>query len=155
MEMLKQRARVFLVHVPYRGGAPALNDLMGGQVDMMFINQDVLLGTAGMGQLMPLAISSTRRHQRLPMLPTIAESGFPGFEAMAWSGLSAPRGTPAFIVERLHDAVVDALQGPLKQKLEALGLQVVGSTPAQYTTLVGSEAAKWARVIQAAGIKAD
>jgi tripartite-type tricarboxylate transporter receptor subunit TctC len=155
MELLKQRARIFLVHVPYRGGAPALNDLMGGQVDLMFINQDVLLGTGSAGKLMPLAISSSRRHHRLPMLPTVSESGFPGFEAMAWSGLSAPYGTPASIVERLHAAAVAALQGPLKGKLEALGLQVVGSTPSQYTTFMISEVAKWARVIQAAGIKAD
>lgn len=153
MEMLKQRAEVVLLHVPYRGGAPALNDLLAGQVDLMFINQDAVITHARSGQLLPLAITSKTRNPLFPKLPTVAESGFPGFEATAWAGLSAPLGTPAPVIGRLHAAAIQALQGPMKAKQEAIGTQIVGSTPAQYTAFIRAETDKWARVIKAAGIK--
>lgn len=155
MEMLEQRAQIHLVHVPYRGGAPALNDLLGGQVDLMFINQDAVISHIQSGQLVPLGITSGQRNPLFPNLPTVAESGFNGFEATAWAGLSAPRGTPALVIERLHAAATKALQGPLKAKQEEIGAQVVGSTPSQYTAFVRAETDKWARVIKAAGIKPD
>lgn len=155
LELLRQRAGISVLHVPYRGGAPALNDLLAGQVDAMFINQDAAIPYARTGHLIPLAITSAARIPAFPDLPTVAESGFPGFEATAWAGLSAPRGTPDVVVKRLYDAAMKALRGPLRAKQEALGAQVVGSTPAQYTTFVRSETEKWAKVIQTAGIHID
>lgn len=155
MEMLKQRARISVVHVPYRGGMPALNDLLGGQVDLMFINQDAVIGYARAGQLVPLAITSSSRNPLFPNVPTVAESGFPGFEMTAWAGLSAPRGTPLAVVDRIRAAALAALFGPAKAKQEAQGAQVVGSTPQQYTAFIRAETDKWAQVIKAAGIKPD
>ncbi|CAN7774734.1 tripartite tricarboxylate transporter substrate-binding protein [Variovorax sp. LjRoot84] len=155
MEMLKQRAGVSLVHIPYRGGALALNDLLGGQVDLMFLNQDAVMPYVRSGRLVALAISSSARNAQLAEVPTVAESGFPGFEATAWAGLSAPRGTPDAVVQRLHAAALKVLQGPFRTKQEAIGAQVVGSTPAQYAAFVRSETDKWAVVIKTAGIRPD
>ena len=155
MEMLKQRAGISLLHIPYRGGAPALNDLLGGQVELMFLNQDGVMPYVRTGKLVALAISTGARNPQLPEVPTVAESGFRGFEATAWAGISAPRGTPDAVVQRLHAAVQKVLQGPFRGKQEALGAQVVGSTPAQYAAFVQAETEKWANVIKAAGIRAD
>jgi tripartite-type tricarboxylate transporter receptor subunit TctC len=155
MEMLKQRAGISLVHIPYRGGAPALNDLLGGQVDVMFLNQDAVVPYVRSGRLFALAISSSTRNSLLPEVPTVVESGFPGFEAMSWAGISAPRSTPEAVVERLHAAVLKALQGPFRTRQEAVGAQLIGSTPAQYAAFVHSETVKWAAVIKAAGIRPD
>lgn len=155
MEMLKQRAGVSLVHIPYRGGAPALNDLLGGQVDLMFLNQDAVTPYVRSGRLVALAISGSARNAQLAEVPTVAESGFPGFEATAWAGLSAPRGTPEAVVQRLHAAALTVLQGPFRAKQEAIGAQVVGSAPSQYAAFVRSETDKWAAVIKTAGIRPD
>ena len=155
MELLKQRAGVSLLHIPYRGGAPALNDLLGGQVDLMFINQDAVIPHLKTGRLVPLAITSATRNPLFPDLPTVAESGFPGFEATAWAGLSVPRGTPPAVVERLHAAAVKAVNGPMRARQEAMGAVVVGSSPAQFQDFVRAETDKWTRVIRAAGIKPD
>ena len=154
MELLKQRAGVSMLHIPYKGGAPAMNDLLGGQVDLMFINQDAVIPHQQSGRLVPLAITSAQRNAMFPNLPTVAES-FAGFEATAWAGISVPKGTPAAIVERLHAATVKALNGPMRAKQEATGALVVGSTPAQYTQFVRDETAKWTQVIRTANIKAD
>lgn len=154
MEMLKERSGAALVHIPYRGGAPALNDLLVGRVQLMFINLDAAIAHVRGGQLVPLAITSGVRHPLFPDLPTVAESGFPGFEATAWAGLSAPHGTPPSVVERLHAAAAKALHGPMRIKQEAIGAQLIGSTPAQYAEFVRSETDKWAQVIKRAGIKA-
>ena len=155
MELLKQRAGVSMLHIPYKGGAPAMNDLLGGQVDLMFINQDAVIPHQQSGRLIPLAITSAQRNPMFPNLPTVAESGFAGFEATAWAGVSAPRETPAAIVERLHAATVKALNGPMRAKQEATGAQIFGSTPTQYTQFVREETAKWTQVIRTANIKAD
>lgn len=154
MELLKQRSGVSMLHIPYKGGAPAMNDLLGGQVDLMFINQDAVIPHQQSGRLVPLAITSAQRNAMFPNLPTVAES-FAGFEATAWAGVSAPKGTPAAIVERLHAATVKALNGPMRAKQEATGAQIFGSTPAQYTQFVREETAKWTQVIRTANIKAD
>ena len=154
MELLKQRAGVSILHIPYRGGAPAMNDLLAGQVDLMFINQDAVMAHQQSGRLVPLAITSAQRNAMFPNLPTVAES-FAGFEATAWAGVSAPKGTPAAIVERLHAATIKVLNGPMRAKQEATGAQIVGSTPAQYTQFVRDETAKWLQVIRTANIKAD
>ncbi len=155
MEMLKQRAGISMLHIPYRGGGPALIDLMGGQVQLMFNNQDAIMPAAANGKVVPLAISSGTRNAQMPHVPSVAESGYPGFEATAWAGISGPKGLPPAIVEALHAAVAKALQGPLRAKLEATGAQIVGSTPAQFTAFVRRETDNWTSVIQQAGIKAD
>lgn len=155
MEMLKRRAGIDIRHIPYRGGAPALTDLLSGQVPLMFINQDSALPIVRKARVVALAITSARRNALLPDLPTVAESGFPGFEATTWVGLSAPRGTPAEIVKAVYSAAMTAINGPMRAQQEALGAEVVASSPAQYQAFVRSEAEKWARVIRAAGIHAD
>lgn len=155
MEMLKQRAGVSVLHIPYRGGAPAMNDLLGGQVDLMFINQDAVIPHLRSGRLVPLAITSSERNPLFPDVPTVAESGYPGFEATAWAGLSTPRGTPQSVIDRIHAVALQAIHGPFKAKQEALGAQVVGSTPAEFSAFVRQETQKWARVIRAAGIRPD
>lgn len=155
MELLKQRAGVAMLHIPYRGGAPAMNDLLSGQVDLMFINQDAVIPHQQSGRLVPLAITSTQRNAMFPNLPTVAESGFAGFEATAWAGVSAPKGTPAAIVERLHTATVKALGGSMRAKQEATGALIVASTPTQFSNFVREETTKWTQVIRTANIKAD
>lgn len=155
MELLKQRAGVSMLHIPYKGGAPAMNDLLGGQVDLMFINQDAVIPHQQSGRLVPLAITSAQRNAMFPNLPTVAESGFAGFEATAWAGVSAPKGTPVAIVERLHAATLKALNGPMRAKQEATGALIVGSSPTLFTNFVREETAKWTQVIRTANIKAD
>ena len=155
MEMLKQRAGIDIRHIPYRGGAPALTDVLSGQVPLMFINQDAALPLVRKARVVALAITSARRNALFPDLPTVAECGFPGFEATPWVGLSAPRGTPAEIVKALHSAALTAINGPMRAQQEAFGAEVVASSPEQYQAFVRSETAKWARVIRTAGIHAD
>ena len=155
MELLKQRAGLSLVHIPYRGGAPALTDLLAGQTQVMFLNTDGVLPYLRSGRLNGLAISSPQRSPLLPDLPTVAELGYPGFEATAWGGLSGPRGLPAGVVDKLHAAVMKVLQGPFRAKQEALGGTILGTTPAQFSAFFKAEIDKWATVIKTAGIKAD
>lgn len=155
MELLKQRAGLALVHIPYRGGAPALNDLLAGQTQVMFLNTDAVLQHVRSGRLNGLAISSPQRSPLLPDLPTVAESGYPGYEATAWGGLSGPKGLPPAVVEKLHGAVLKVLNGPFRQKQEALGGTILGTTPAEFTSFFRSEIERWRGVITAAGIKAD
>lgn len=154
MEMLKQRSGASMLHVPYRGGAPALTDLLAGQVQVMFLNQDAVIPYVKQGKLVPLAITSAQRNPQFPGLPTVAET-YPGYEATAWAGLSAPKGTPANVVQALHDAALKAMSGSFKQKQEALGAVVVGTTPADYQAFVRSEQDKWTKVIKTAGIRPD
>jgi tripartite-type tricarboxylate transporter receptor subunit TctC len=155
MEMLKQRAGMSLLHIPYRAGAPALTDLMGGQIDVMFVNVETALPQLGTGRLVALAVSSPARLPSVPNLPTVAEMGFPGFVSAPFAGLSAPRGTPAPVVERLHAALGRTLAGPVRAKLEANGGKVTPSTPEQYTDFLRNEFAKWDKLIKTVGIKLD
>ena len=153
--MLKQRSNASLLHIPYRGGAPALTDLLAGQVQVMFLNQDAVLPYLRSGKLVALAITSAQRNPQLPDVPTVAETGFPGYEATAWAGLSAPKGTPANVVQTLYAAATKAMAGSFKTKQEALGAVVVASSPAEYQAFVHSESEKWTQVIKAAGIRPD
>jgi tripartite-type tricarboxylate transporter receptor subunit TctC len=155
MEMLKQRAGVSMLHIPYRGGGPALMDLMSGRVQLMFNNQDVVLGPIQAGKLWPLAVSTPVRNPLYPQLPTVAESGFAGFEATAWAGVSGPKGLPPAVVDTLHSAIAKALQGPLRQKYESVGAQVVASTPEQFSQFVRRETEGWSAVIKKGGIRLD
>ena len=120
MEMLKQQARIDLVHVPYKGGAAAITDLLGGRVTVLFLNQDTLLPQVQAGKLRALAVASVKRNPAYPDTPTVAESGYPGFAAESWFGLSAPARTPPAVIQRLSQATAKAMaSAEMRQKLEA------------------------------------
>jgi len=156
MEQLKLTAGLFVVGIPYRGGGPMLTDLLGGQIPMMFINQDVALQHVKAGKLMAVAVTSAQRNPLYSDVPTIAESGYPGFEANSWSGVSVPRATPKPILDKLEAAAVQAMSQPgLRQKLESQGFVIPPLGSAHYTKFVASEIDRWTRVIKAAGIKPE
>ncbi|MFZ9253959.1 MAG: Bug family tripartite tricarboxylate transporter substrate binding protein [Hylemonella sp.] len=156
MELFKQTTGVFMTGIPYRGGGPMLNDLLAGTVPMIFINQDVALPHIRAGKLRPLAVTSKERNALYPDVPTIAESGYQGFEALSWSGLSVAKGTPRPIVDKLEAAMAQAMQSAnFRQRLTSVGFVIppIGSQP--YTTFVKSELDQWTRVIKKAGIKSE
>ncbi|AYM14743.1 MULTISPECIES: Bug family tripartite tricarboxylate transporter substrate binding protein [Agrobacterium] len=152
MEMLKVRAGLDIKHIPYKGGGPAITDVLGGQVPMMFINQDAVLSHIQAGRLHVLAVASPERNSLYPNAPTIAESGYPGFSAVSWTGLSAPAGLPQEIVDRLHKEMVAVLADPtLRQSLESKGYIVGGNTPQEYTDFITSEIKNWEAAAKASG----
>lgn len=155
MELLKQRAKVSMLHIPYRGGAPAVNDLLAGHAQVMIINPDIVLPHVNSGKLVALATTGRVRSPVYPSVPTVLEQGVADFESSAWGGISAPRGTPPEVMEKLNAAIVRAVQGPLRPRLEAMGYQIAPSTPAEYTALFRRETENWGRVVQGAGIKVD
>ena len=156
MELLEHTAGVSMVHVPYRGGAPALTEVLANQVPVMFINQDMALQHVKAGTLRALAVSGPQRNPMYPEVPTVAESGFPGFAAVSWAGLSAPKGTPQAIVDKIQQELAKAFAKPdVKSKLEGNGFAVVASKPAEYQAYVKSESERWAQVIKKNGIKPD
>jgi len=156
MEQFKQTAGIFMLGIPYRGGGPMMTDILGGTIKLMFINQDVALQHVKAGKLRPLAVTSALRNPLYPDVPTVAESGYKGFEALSWSGLSVPKGTPQPIVDKLEAAMVQALQSAtVKQRLESQGFVVPPLGSKAYTAFVKSEEARWTRVIKTAGIKAE
>ena len=154
MEQFKQTAKLFIVGIPYRGGGPMLTDLIGGQIPMMFINQDVALPHVKSGKLRALAVSSSKRNPLYPDVPTVAESGYPGFEALSWSGISVPKGLPPAVLAKIDAAVSKVMNAPAtRQRLESVGFVVptLGSKP--YTDFVAADLARWTKVIKTAGIK--
>jgi tripartite-type tricarboxylate transporter receptor subunit TctC len=154
MELLKSMAGIDLQHIPYKGVAPALTDILGGRVAAMFVNMISAKPHADAGNLRVLANSSVRRSPVMPDVPTVAEAGVPGYEAMQWFGLFAPAGTPATVVAYLHKETAAALQSPeMKKRLAADGADAVGNTPAEFTAQVKAELAKWAAVAKAAKLK--
>ncbi len=156
MELLKQTARIFMVGIPYRGGGPMMTDMLGGTIPLMFINQDVALQHVKAGKLRPLAVSSLERNPLYPDVPTVNESGFKGFQALSWSGLSVAKGTPRPIVDKIETAVVSVMQSaPVRQRLESNGFVVPAQGAAAYTKFVESEQERWVRVIKTAGIKEE
>jgi len=155
-ELLKSMTGTDLVHVPYKGTGPALNDLMGGQVTMMFAQMSSALPHVRAGKLRALGVASLRRSTAAPDIPTVAEQGLAGFEAVSWYALIAPAGTPPDIVDKVQQAVARALQLPdAQERLAGLGAEPVGSTPAELAARMRTESARWAQVVKAAGIKAD
>jgi tripartite-type tricarboxylate transporter receptor subunit TctC len=147
---------LFMVGIPYRGGGPMLSDLLGGQIPLMFINQDVALQHVRAGKLRALAVTSLQRNPLYPDVPTIAESGIPGFQALSWSGISALRGTPQPIVDRLEATLRKIMTSPeTRQRLESVGFVVPAPGAAAYAHFVQSELDLWTRVIRSAGIKPE
>ena len=154
MELFKQTAGVFMLGIPYRGGGPMMTDILGGTIKLMFINQDVALQHVKAGKLRPLAVTSAQRNPLYPDVPTVAESGYKGFEALSWSGISALKGTPQPIVDKLEAAMVQVMGSPaVKQRLESQGFIVPPPGAKAYTEFVRSEEARWTQVIKTAGIK--
>jgi tripartite-type tricarboxylate transporter receptor subunit TctC len=153
-EFFKRTAAVELVHVPYKGAAPAITDLVGGQIRMMFAPAVNALPLAASGKLRALAVTSAKRSRLAPDLPTIAESGLPGFEVTGWYGLAAPAATAAPAVARLNAETNRALaSADTVEQLRQQGLEPVGDTPEQATAWIRSEVAQWTKVIRDAGIK--
>ena len=155
-ELLNRSACVDMVHVPYKGSGQAVIDLLGGQVQMMFSGMSSVMQHIKAGKLRALAVTGAQRSPAVPDVPTIAESGFPGFEATAWYGVLAAARTPKPIVNRLHDEIVRALALPeVKERLNNVGFELVGGTPDEFAVFIKSEIAKWTRVVRDAHISAE
>ena len=154
MEQFKQTAGIYMLGIPYRGGGPMMTDILGGTIKMMFINQDVALQHVKAGKLRPLAVSSAQRNPLYPDVPTVAESGYKGFEALSWSGISAPKGVPQPIIDKLDAAMLQVMSSPaIRQRLESQGFVVPQPGAKHYADFIKSEEARWTRVIKTAGIK--
>jgi tripartite-type tricarboxylate transporter receptor subunit TctC len=156
-ELFKTMTGTFMVHFPYRGSGPALMDLIGGTMDVMFDNLPSSLPQIKAGKLTALAVTSAQRSAVLPDVPTIAEAGpVPGFDASSWFGLLAPAGTPVEIVNRLQQETAKALATPaLKERLLSQGAIPSGMTPSQFATYIAAETKKWAQVVKVSGAKVD
>jgi tripartite-type tricarboxylate transporter receptor subunit TctC len=155
-EMFRSAAAIDIVHIPYRGAANAITDMLTGQIDMAFEPTSVLLGHISDGKLRALAVTGPARSAELADVPTMIESGFPGFVSLSWSGIVAPAGTPADIVRTLNAAVNAALGAPdARQSLAKLGAEPKAGTIEDFAALLATEAPKWAAVVKAAGIKIE
>lgn len=155
-ESFKIAAGIQMQHIPYKGSAPALTDLAGGQLQLMFDSMPSATPMINSGKLRAIAVTTTVRAKARPDLPTIAESGFPGFDISTWYAYWAPKGTPADIIEKLAASAAQALKNPeVIAKYEAMGAEPVGSTPAQFAAYVESEAKKWNDIVKKSGAKLD
>jgi tripartite-type tricarboxylate transporter receptor subunit TctC len=155
-EMMKARAGVFITNIPYRGGAPAAMDLMGGQVDMMFEQMYAASANIRAGKLRPLAITSLKRSPLFPDVPTMAEQGFPGYEISNWQGFIAPAGTPPQIIKLLNEVTNKALADPeIKAQMLSQGNELGGGTPEQFAAHIKSESERWGKLVKTVGISAD
>lgn len=155
-ELFKQMAGVDMLYVPYKGEAPAISDLIGGQISLIFSNVIAVLPQVQAGRLRGVAVTAANRLPSLPALPTVAESGLPGFAVEAWFGLVSTAGTPLEAISRLNADTVRGMSQPdLRERLAGQGLFVKTGTPAELTALIQSEIAKWAKVVKAAGIKVE
>jgi len=156
MELLKSMTGADLRHIPYKGGTPALADVLGGQVQFMFFTPIVAQPLFASGRLRALGVSSAKRVAYAPDIPTVAEAGVPGFEASTWFGVMLPAGSPAVAVKRLHAEFTAALAVPeVRERLLAQGFDLIGSTPEQFGAYVRAELPKWARVVKAVGARVD
>jgi tripartite-type tricarboxylate transporter receptor subunit TctC len=155
-EMLKSMAGIDVVHVPYKGIAPAMNDLVGGQVSFMFLSMSSALKQVQAGKLRALGVASLKRSPAAPDLPTVAEQGFPGFEALSWYALMAPAGTPPDVIDRIAAESARALRDPaVRERLLGLGANPVGGTPAELGTMLKGEYTRWGDFIRKTGIRGE
>jgi tripartite-type tricarboxylate transporter receptor subunit TctC len=155
-ELFKTAAKVNIVHVAYKGAAPALQDVISGQVQMMFATSASVIGQIHGGLVRPLAVTTLKRTTILPDLPTVSELGLPGFEATTWHGLVAPAGTSKEIIGTLNYAMTAALKDPdVKKSLNDLGVDILGNPPAEFAAYIKAEIPKWAAVVKASGAKID
>ncbi|CAG9184208.1 hypothetical protein LMG23992_05175 [Cupriavidus laharis] len=156
MELFMDQAHIKMTHVPYKGAAPAVQDLLAGQVDLMFVDLASGQQNVTAGKLRALGVATPKRLAMLPNVPTVAEGGVAGFEAYAWQGVVAPAGTPKPIVNRLNAELVKALKSPEVQKrMEGVGVEPVSSTPEEFAQYAHAEAERWGKLIKAKGITVD
>ena len=155
-ELFASMAKVDMLHVPYKGSGPAVTDLIGGQVDYMFDSVTSAMPHIQSGKLRAIAVTTARRSASLPSIPTIAEAGLPNYELSPWFAVYMPAGTPPAIVAKVNGALLDALQTPeARARFAAIGAEPIGSTPAQLAAHLDSEMAKWGKIIQSRGIRAE
>ena len=156
MELFKSMTKTYMLHIPYKGSAPVVTDLIAGQVDVMFDNMPNVIGHVRAGKMKPLAVTTAQRSPQAPEIPTVAEAGVPGYEQTAWFGVLAPAGTPREIIGRLNGEIIKVLNSPdVKERFGKQGVEVRTSTPDQFATFLRSEVDRWGKVIREAGIKAD
>jgi tripartite-type tricarboxylate transporter receptor subunit TctC len=155
-ELFNAMTGVHIQHVPYKGAQPALTDLIGGRVQLMFATSASVLPHIKAGRLRALAVTSARRSASIPELPTVAEAGVPGFEAITWHGVVVPAATPAALVERLNRDIVAVLRQPeLRERLAALGAEINTGTPRDFADYIATEIPKWAKVVRDSGARAE
>ncbi|HYG54332.1 MAG TPA: tripartite tricarboxylate transporter substrate binding protein [Burkholderiales bacterium] len=155
-ELLKQRAGIDILHVPFKGGGPMVADLLGGQIHMVIADQANLMPHVKAGKLRALAVGTTERSPAHPEIPTLAESGFPGFEARAWQGIAGPAGMSAEVVRQLNGAFIKAMAAPdVRQRLIDGGLDPIVGTPEEFAAFIRSEIDKWSKVAKDVGAKAE
>jgi len=155
-ELFASMAGVNMLHVPYKGSAPAMSDLLGGQVDYMFDSITSAKPQIDSGKLTAIAVTTTKRSTALPNVPTVAEAGLPGYELSPWFAAFVPAGTPPAVVDKLNKAMVDALKQPdVQKKLASIGAEPIGSTPVALRDYLAREQAKWGPLIKSRGIHAD
>jgi len=155
-ELFKAEAHIDIVHVPYKGSAPALQDVIAGNDQMMFATTSGVMGFLANSQLRPIAVTTLKRTAVLPAIPTMDEAGLPGFEATTWHGLVAPAGTPEPVIAALHRALAETLKDAgVQHKLAALGVDIAPDTPEEFAAYIKAEIPKWAAVIKASGAKIE
>jgi len=155
-ELLMMSAGVQLVHVPYKGAGQSIPDVIGGQVPMGIYGVLTISQHAKAGRLRMLAVTTPKRSSAYPDLPTLAESGFPGFDTSLWFGLIAPAATPKPVIGKLHDDVIEMLKLPdVKERIASQGADIVGDTPSEFAAFITAESAKYAKIIKQAGVKLD
>jgi tripartite-type tricarboxylate transporter receptor subunit TctC len=155
-ELFKSMAHLDIQHVPYRGAAPVITDLLGGRITMFFGNIAPLIQLVREGKLRALAVTSAQRFPATPDLPTMIESGFPGFEAVLSIGLMAPLGTPPDVIEKIHEDSVKALSfSDMRKSLRDIGMDAVGNSPAEFAAAIAAETPRWAKIIKVIGIRAE
>jgi len=155
-ELFKAEAKIDIVHVPYKGAAPALQDVIAGHNQMMFATAASVMGHIEGGRVRALAVTTLKRTAALPDIPTMDEAGLKGFDASTWHGLVAPAGTPPQVIATLHDAAVKALRDPAVQaSLGKLGVDIVGDTPQEFQAYIKSEIPKWTAIVKASGATLD